>query len=207
MPNTIIYQGAEAILTKTTYHDLPAVQKQRIPKSYRIKEIDTLLINYRTKEEAKLILEARSVGVTVPLIYDIDQKNGILLLEYLHGPRIKDILNTLDDSTLQTLCQKIGKNIANLHNNDLIHGDLTTSNMIYQDNQIYFIDFGLGSKTTELEAKGVDLHVLMEAFESTHSQKPQCFTWVMDGYRTHYKGKSKTVEQKILEIVKRGRYR
>ncbi|MBU0498410.1 MAG: Kae1-associated serine/threonine protein kinase [Candidatus Thermoplasmatota archaeon] len=207
MPNNIIYQGAEAILTKTTYHNLPAVQKQRIPKSYRIKEIDTPLITYRTKEEAKLIIEARSAGVPVPLIYDIDQKNGILLLEYLSGPRIKDILNNLENSVLETICQKIGKNIAMLHNHDLIHGDITTSNMIYQDTQIFFIDFGLGSKTTELEAKGVDLHVLMEAFESTHSQKTHCFSWVMDGYRTHYTGKSKAVEQKIHEIVKRGRYR
>jgi TP53 regulating kinase-like protein len=101
----------------------------------------------------------------------------------------------------------IGKSIAKLHNNNLIHGDITTSNMILQDDKIHFIDFGLGSKNGEIETKGVDLHVLMEAFESTHSQHPNCFTYVLEGYQKELTENAHAVIKKIQDIVKRGRYR
>lgn len=128
-------------------------------------------------------------------------------MEYIDGHRVKDILNTQSKKEQKTICQTIGENIARLHNNSLIHGDLTTSNMIIHGKNIYFIDFGLGSKSAELEIQGVDLHVLMEAFESTHSQHPKLFDWVIEGYRNSYTGNTRSVEQKIKDIVKRGRYR
>jgi TP53 regulating kinase-like protein len=129
------------------------------------------------------------------------------MLEYINGTRIKDILNNLPQSKQQKICDNIGINIAKLHNHSLIHGDLTTSNMILRNQKIYFIDFGLGSKSDELEIQGVDLHVLMEAFESTHSQHPKLFDWVIQGYRNTYNGSTQSVENKIKDIVKRGRYR
>jgi len=141
------------------------VQKRRIKKAYRITEIDALLIASRTKEEAKLIAESRTYGVSVPIIYDVDLAHGIITMEYLAGKRVKDILNSLDETERKHICQQIGESIARLHNHDIIHGDITTSNMILLDNRIHFIDFGLGCKNSEMEAKGVDLHVLMEAFE------------------------------------------
>jgi Kae1-associated kinase Bud32 len=154
------------------------VEKRRIPKTYRIKEIDTMLISQRTREEAKLIAESRQYGVSVPLIYDVDLALGVITMEYVAGKRVKDILNKLNEPERKQLCKQIGEGIARLHNHDIIHGDITTSNMILYNNHVYFIDFGLGSKNTELEAKGVDLHVLMEAFESTHSKHPACFSYV-----------------------------
>jgi Kae1-associated kinase Bud32 len=164
----ILYQGAEAEIRLSEYMGKTVVQKQRVKKAYRIKEIDSHLISYRTKEEAKLITEARNHGVSVPLLYDVDLVKGCITMEYLKGSRIKDILNGLEKSERSRICRKIGQSIARLHNHDIIHGDITTSNMIFLDDRIYFIDFGLGAKNIELEAKGVDLHVLMEAFESTH---------------------------------------
>jgi TP53 regulating kinase-like protein len=128
-------------------------------------------------------------------------------MEYIEGNRIKDILNTVPAHQQKTICTTIGQNIARLHNHGLIHGDLTTSNMILRDTTIYFIDFGLGAKSSELEIQGVDLHVLMEAFESTHSQYPHLFDWVLEGYRNIYTGNTQSVENKIKDIVKRGRYR
>ena len=111
------------------------------------------------------------------------------------------------NSLVQKLCEKIGTSIACLHNNDIIHGDITTSNILIDSEKITFIDFGLGEKNSEVESKGVDLHVLMEAIESTHSQYSQCFKYVLDGYKKEYKKNAKTVISKIDEIVKRGRYR
>jgi TP53 regulating kinase-like protein len=203
----ILYQGAEAIIYKTKYMGFDVVQKRRINKSYRIKNIDDRLISFRTKEEAKLMMEARKYGVSVPIIYDVDLKNGIITMAYIKGERIKDILNDLTENERYKICKKIGISIAKLHNNDIIHGDITTSNMILSDGKIHFIDFGLGEKNTEIETKGVDLHVLMEAIESTHSKYSGCFDYVLDGYKEELKKDPILVIKKIKEIVKRGRYR
>jgi TP53 regulating kinase-like protein len=197
----ILYRGAEAEISLSTYMGKKVVRKHRMPKAYRIKEINSLLIAVRTKEETKLIAESRSYGVSVPLIYDVDLHNGIILMEYIAGKRIKDILNTLDEKERQRICQNIGKSIARLHNHDIIHGDITTSNMILFQDRIYFIDFGLGCKNSELEAKGVDLHVLMEAFESTHSRYSHCFEYVFEGYRKEFCGDASAVMKKIEDIA------
>jgi Kae1-associated kinase Bud32 len=203
----ILYRGAEAEICLSKYMGKTVVQKRRVKKAYRIKEIDTLLIASRTKEEAKLIAESRSYGVSVPLLYDINLAKGIITMEYLAGKRVKDILNSLEETERKRLCQKIGESIARLHNHEIIHGDITTSNMILLNDRIHFIDFGLGCKNGEMEAKGVDLHVLMEAFESTHSKYSHCFEYVFEGYKKQFRGDASAVMKKIEDIVRRGRYR
>lgn len=203
----IIYRGAEAEICLSNYLGYKVVQKRRIKKSYRIKNIDDRLISMRTRGESKLITEARVHGVSVPIIFDVDQGDGIITMEYLEGKRIKDILNDISEEERACLCEKIGESVARLHNNDIIHGDITTSNMILLDERVHFIDFGLGEKNAEIEAKGVDLHVLMEALESTHSKYASCFKYVLDGYRNELKSDANLVIRKIEEIVKRGRYR
>jgi len=203
----ILYKGAEAEIILSKFLDKTVVNKKRISKTYRIKELDSNLISFRTKEEAKLISDSRKCGVSVPILYDINLKLGILTMEYINGERIKDIINDLNEEERQNICIKIGVSIARLHNNDIIHGDITTSNMILYDNRIYFIDFGLGCKSDEIETKGVDLHVLMEAFDSTHSKYPKCFSYVIKGYKKECKLNANAVIKKINDIVKRGRYR
>jgi N6-L-threonylcarbamoyladenine synthase/protein kinase Bud32 len=203
----ILYRGAEAEICLSKYLGKTVVQKRRIKKAYRINEIDALLISSRTKEEAKLIVESRACGVSVPLLYDVDLAAGIITMEYLKGRRVKDILNFVGESERKVICEKIGESIARLHNHDIIHGDITTSNMILLHDRIHFIDFGLGCKNSELEAKGVDLHVLMEAFESTHSKYSSCFSSVFEGYKKQFHGDATDVMRKIEDIVRRGRYR
>jgi Kae1-associated kinase Bud32 len=204
---TILYQGAEAKICRSEYMNFDIVKKRRITKSYRIKNIDSRLISSRTKEEAKLMIETRNHGVSVPIIYDVDLKNGVITMEYLKGKRIKDILNDIDEDERARICRMIGESIAMFHNNDIIHGDITTSNMILMNDKIHFIDFGLGEKNSEVEAKGVDLHVLMEAIESTHSRYSNCFDYVLEGYKNELKDDANPVIKKIEDIVKRGRYR
>jgi len=203
----MIYQGAEAKICVSKYMDFDVVEKRRLNKSYRISQIDNRLISSRTREEAKLMIEARNKGVAVPIIYDVDLKNGIITMEYLKGKRIKDIFNNLDDKERKNLCIRIGKSIARFHNNDIIHGDITTSNMILYEGRVYFIDFGLGEKNNEVESKGVDLHVLMEAIESTHSKYSDYFKYVLEGYKKELKADANQVINKIEDIVRRGRYR
>jgi len=203
----IIYQGAEAKIIKTMYLGYPVVEKRRLNKRYRIKEIDTRLIIARTKEEAKLMVAARKQGVCIPIIFDVDIQQGIITMEYIEGSRIKDIYNTLSQKERTKLCEDIGESIGRLHMGDIIHGDITTSNMILSEGRIHFIDFGLGEINHEVEAKGVDLHVLMEAMESTHSRYAPEFKYVLEGYKRTYIKNPKEVIGKIQEIVQRGRYR
>jgi TP53 regulating kinase-like protein len=64
----------------------------------------------------------------------------------------------------------IGVVLARMHDLDIVHGDLTTSNMILKAStlEIFIIDFGLGMLKPTIEDKGVDLYVLERAFLSTH---------------------------------------
>ena len=204
---TILYRGAEAEIRLSNYMGYKAVQKRRVRKTYRIKKIDDRLILSRTKGETKLIAEARKQGVSVPIIYDVDLKDGIITMEYIEGKRIKDIFNDLTKKERIDICRKIGVSMARLHNGGIIHGDVTTSNMILANDCIHFIDFGLGEKNSEIEAKGVDLHLLMEAIDSTHPKYSDYFSYVLDGYKKELKEDANLVIQKIEEIVKRGRYR
>lgn len=203
----VIYRGAEAEICLSKYMGYKVVEKRRVKKRYRIKNIDNRLISTRTKSEAKLISESRKQGVSVPIIFDVDLEEGIITMDYIEGKRIKDIFNDLDNKEREVICKRIGVSIARFHNADIIHGDITTSNMILFDNRIYFIDFGLGEINNEIETKGVDLHVLMEAIESTHSKYSDYFKYVLDGYKKELNDDADLVIKKIEEIVKRGRYR
>lgn len=201
----LIKRGAEAEIYLSEWRNRKVVLKKRIPKTYRKEEIDKRLREARTKLEAKLISEARSFGVSTPIIYDVDTKNSHIMMEYVEGERLKETLHKADKEKQQNLCKDIGRCVGKFHKNDLIHGDLTTSNMILRNNRIYFIDFSLGGKSKEIESKGVDLHLLMEAFESTHSEILEMFSYVLESYKKEYSDAEKVV-QKVKEIEKRGRY-
>jgi len=204
---TILYQGAEAKIIKSTYLGNKVVQKQRVHKRYRINEIDDFLIQSRTKEEAKVMGLSRTIGVNVPIIYDVDLAKGCITFEYLVGERIKDIFDKITDEERKHLCERIGMQIGLMHNAEIVHGDLTTSNMILVEDKVYFIDFGLSEINAEIEARGVDLHLLMEAMESTHSTHASFFSSVIDGYQKTYEGDVSLVQKKIDDIIRRGRYR
>lgn len=66
------------------------------------------------------------------------------------------------------MIRQMGGIIQRLHGYNIIHGDLTTSNMIVRDEQIWLIDFGLAYQKNAAEDKAVDLYVLERAFVSTH---------------------------------------
>jgi len=95
--------------------------------------------------------------------------------------------------------------VGALHTGGIIHGDLTTSNMLWAEGKMYVIDFGLGSMTDEVEARGVDLRVLKEAFGSTHSHLAGCFDVIMKGYCEAFNGGKEAVER-MTDIASRGRY-
>jgi len=205
----LIKKGAEASLFLTDWHQRKVIIKVRIPKKYRPTELDEQIRNYRTVHEPQLMHEAKAAGVPTPLIYMVNVAESSITMEFIEGQQIKQLLNTVSKAKRHDLCVKIGESIAQLHSHGLIHGDLTTSNMILNPKgKIFFVDFGLGEKNIEIEAKGVDLHLLKRALQSTHYQFwEECLKNVLCGY-TSVLGveAAEKVYEKIREIEKRGRY-
>ena len=206
---TLLKKGAEASLFLATWHGKRVVVKTRLPKKYRPEKLDLTIRNYRTIHEPQLMHEAKKVGVPTPTIYMVDVANAAITMAFVEGKQVKQVLDALSKVERQELCVKIGELIGKLHTHGVIHGDLTTSNMILSaENGMFLVDFGLGDKTTELEARGVDLHLLKRALQSTHYHfADECFTSVIKGYAASVGADAtEKILDKIKEIEKRGRY-
>ena len=205
----LLGKGAEANLYLAEWHGRKVVLKKRLPKKYRPTALDEQIRAYRTVHEPQLMHEAKKAGVPTPIIFLVDRKNTTIIMEYIEGRQIKQLLNEVSKHDRQSLCFGIGESVGKLHEYGVIHGDLTTSNFIQDRNgKVFFLDFGLGEKTKEVEARGVDLHLMKRALQSTHYDfADECFESAIEGYSTAMNTEaSKNVFRKISEIEKRGRY-
>ena len=206
---TLLKRGAEASLYLAEWHGKNAVIKTRLPKMYRHEKLDKMIRTYRTVHEPQLMHESKKAGVSTPIIYLVDVENATIVMEYIEGNQVKKMLTTLSANKRNGVCIRIGELVARLHKNCIIHGDLTTSNMIQkEDGRIFLVDFGLGEKNSELEARGVDLHLLKRALQSTHYRfAEECFKAVVKGYSSVLgENEAKDVLNKIRDLERRGRY-
>ena len=206
---TLLKKGAEASLFLASWHGRRVIVKARFPKKYRPFGLDAKIRGYRTAHEPQLMHEAKKAGVPTPTIFLVDMKKAVITMEFVDGKQVKQLLATVSKKERQELCVKIGELIGKMHKHGVIHGDLTTSNMILSGEcKIFLVDFGLGEKNMELEARGVDLHLMKRALQSTHSQfVEECFRNVLKGYSTVLGGEeAEKVFEKIREIERRGRY-
>lgn len=205
----LIKKGAEASLYLLSWHGRRVATKKRLPKKYRPPALDLQIRTYRTVHEPQLMHCAKEAGVPTPTIFQVSLKDAAIVMSFVEGKLVKQLLNEISGDARRRLCYRIGESVGKLHGNGIIHGDLTTSNMIQSSNgKIFFIDFGLGEKSNELEARGVDLHLLKRALQSTHFRFADlCFSAVVDGYSTILgRRTAKSVLDKVREIEKRGRY-
>jgi len=205
----LMKKGAEANLYLEEWQSRKVIMKRRLSKAYRLSELDTVIRAQRTLREPQLIHRAKEAGVPTPTIFLIDVVDRNIIMEYIEGKQVKQILNELSSSERLRLCRHIGMLIGRLHKHGIIHGDLTTSNMILTSNgKVFFVDFGLGEQSEELEIRGVDLHLMKRALQSTHYKyAKECFEAVYEGYaETVGKETAKNVLEKIREIERRGRY-
>jgi TP53 regulating kinase and related kinases len=206
---TLFKKGAEASLYLVDWHEKKAVIKARLPKKYRPAELDEKIRGYRTVHEPQLMHEAKKAGVPTPTIFLVAVKNAAITMEFVEGKQVKQLLDKVSKNERQKLCVKIGELIGKIHKHGVIHGDLTTSNMILgAERKIFLVDFGLGEKNTELEARGVDLHLMKRALQSTHYQfAEECFEAVLNGYSAVLGAEEAgKILKKIREIERRGRY-
>lgn len=113
---------------------------------------------------------------------------------------------------LDSIAEKIGKVVGKMHANNIIHGDLTTSNMLLVKNQsgcseLVLIDFGLSYSESVSEDKGVDLYVLERAILSTHTDASSLFPNIISAYLKENSGKGAEVIKKLDDVRARGRKR
>ncbi len=198
----LISKGAEANIYLTQEG---LILKERIRKKYRVKDLDEYLRTTRTRKEAKLLNLSKKAGVPTPFVFDVDLEKKSILMSFVEGEKIRDYIENVDFEEKIKICRKIGELVAKLHRNDIIHGDLTTSNMIINKDKIYFIDFGLGEISMDIEDKAVDVLLFKKCLHSSHyKNERECYEAFIEGYK-RYK-KSDDVLKRVGVIERRGRY-
>ncbi len=202
----IIARGAEAVLYLEKADGQEVLVKERIKKSYRLPRMDSELRLQRTRREARLLSEARRCGVVTPKVLEVDEKNCRIIMEFIGGKRLKEFFNEAPEKEAADIAEKTGAQIALLHSGGIVHGDLTTSNMILKEGKIYFIDFGLGEFSQRIEDFATDLSVLKEAIKSTHFARLELlWSGIVKGYKSANPN-AESALKRIEAIEKRGRY-
>jgi len=192
----IIAQGAEAVLHKQEN----AVVKERVAKSYRVPALDTKLRKFRTRREATILTRLQEMNFPAPRLHKMDDKKMEVTMDFIDGKQVKEVLH----SNPVALGKEIGRKLGILHANDIIHADLTTSNMIF-GSEVHFIDFGLSFVSQKPEDKAVDLHLLDRALESKHHDVyAECIAAVRAGY-AEGNPDSAAVFARLETVEKRGR--
>ncbi|KAF8151987.1 hypothetical protein K438DRAFT_381715 [Mycena galopus ATCC 62051] len=235
-------QGAEAKLYKAKLTSDPSepeiLLKHRFRKGYRHPTLDGSLTRARVAGEARALLKCLRAGVNVPGVRMVDAAEGILGIEWIHGQSVRRLLpggageddsedtepetvGSLDeyDVLVDVLMQLIGQEIAKMHLADVIHGDLTTSNMMLRhpssfksrhptlSTELVLIDFGLSFHSSLVEDKAVDLYVLERAFSSTHPDSEPLFASVLKAYEQRMGKDWNAIGRRLDEVRLRGRKR
>ncbi|MEM4162257.1 MAG: bifunctional N(6)-L-threonylcarbamoyladenine synthase/serine/threonine protein kinase [Thermoplasmata archaeon] len=197
--------GAEAKITESQYVGIKTIKKERISKGYRINDLDLFLRKERTKREAKILNMMKKFGINAPYILDIDLQNYTIYLTKINGRTLREIFDNLNEEIKRYFDKKIGEYVAILHKNGISHGDLTTSNIMYDGEKIYFIDPSMGELNSKIEEFGTDLHLLKESLYSTHENGMNHFNIILQSYIENYPDGIENVHR-MKEIEMRRRY-
>ncbi|KAF2078029.1 hypothetical protein CYY_000667 [Polysphondylium violaceum] len=228
LPNSVLLsQGAEAKTYKIDLYGIKCIVKERFVKAYRHPTLDQKISGKRILQEVRSLNKCKKNGIDVPALLLVDVPSNRIYMEYIDGITVKQYLyNCFDQSketsttTTQTqteahqqqidICAEIGKQIARIHDLNIVHGDLTTSNMLLRNNSksnIVFIDFGLSYTSTMTEDKAVDMYVLERAFISTHPNSELLFKEILDSYQKNSPSPkvAKAILDKLDQVRLRGR--
>lgn len=205
--DVVVCRGAEAHIIKCG----SVVVKARIHKSYRIPEIDRALVKQRTKHELKILAKLKDTpfvpalleataevcGAAAALGYSLEDS---IVMEYVGGSTLLAEVERKKD--LGDLLQSLGVLVSSLHARDVVHGDLTLTNVIVsRDGSLRVVDFGLSFISTKDEDKAVDLYLLERAMAVAGELR---FGSVLEGY---LRAGSRNVVCRLDKVRKRGRKR
>eukprot|EP01059_Diplonema_ambulator_P036249 TRINITY_DN8987_c0_g1_i1.p1 TRINITY_DN8987_c0_g1~~TRINITY_DN8987_c0_g1_i1.p1 ORF type:complete len:236 (+),score=74.91 TRINITY_DN8987_c0_g1_i1:51-710(+) len=210
----LLYSGAEARVHKGLFYGKEAVIKERFKKDYRLAVLDAQLRKRRMVAEAKSLVRCRRLGIRAPAVYYCDLADMTLVMECVQGVTVREYLEKSAGSgsveaadSKRVFAQKIGQALAMMHNGEIVHGDLTTSNLlITSDGEICLIDFGLSQTSNFVEDYAVDLYVMERAVQSTHANEDAFTNTILEAYKQKaYKGAG-TMER-LEKVRARGRKR
>ena len=200
----LMKKGAEADIYQMMWQNSKAILKIRKPKNYRNSTLDSKICKQRTIKESQMLSQVKSFGIPTPLVYFVNLKNNSIIMQEIPGKSVHD----LSESKIIELSKQIGKLVGMLHQNGVMHGDLTTSNFILFQNTVYVIDFGLSQNTIKSEDHAVDLRLIKEILNSAHAKIMQS-AWknFLLGYKSIVGSTSFTkITKLVLDIESRGRY-
>lgn len=200
----LLEQGAEARLYLTNYLDKKAILKERTQKTYREKALDSKILKERLRTECNLLSRAKLAGVRTPFVWKILPENNSFIMEFIKGKTMKAVLGKKNKNA-EDLCKKAGEIIGKLHSKDIIHGDLTSSNFIVHENELVLVDFGLGSISSRLEDKAVDLLNFRKTFMATHFTISNLWKSTEEQYLKNYSSAAAVLKH-IESIEARARY-
>ncbi|OYT37933.1 MAG: Kae1-associated kinase Bud32 [Desulfurococcales archaeon ex4484_58] len=199
--------GAEAIIFKGVFLGRDVVVKQRIPKPYRHAMFDKIFRYSRTKTEAKVLAKLYSAGLYVPALVLVDLVNYIIVMEYIQGVKLSEIINELDEEKLRKYAYTLGLQVGIMHSLNIYHGDLTLSNILVEEDKVYIIDFGLAGFSNDVEEYAIDLHLLKRNLLAIAPDKTEVFfKEFLEGYKRNYRRDYNEVIERLEEIRLRGRY-
>ncbi|VVB98421.1 putative bifunctional tRNA threonylcarbamoyladenosine biosynthesis protein [uncultured archaeon] len=181
-------RGAEAVLEKGKMLGRSMLVKKRIPKTYRISELDQKLRRERTRQEARLLHRAKLAGVGCPIVLFVDEFS--IGMTRINGKRPE-----MDEQDSETA----GEIMARLHNAGIIHGDFTPANLLRNKEGIFVIDFGLGFLSADIEDKAIDVLTMLK---SLGKEKQAAF---LRGY-VKVSPEYGKIAARLEEIRKRARY-
>lgn len=190
----VIGHGAEA----KVYKSGDKVTKERPAKGYRLEVIDKKLRRQRTRKEAKILETLKKIGVPGPDLLHVCDDSMKIDMSFIDGPKVRDVMKV-------ELAHEMGRLVGLLHKSDIVHSDLTTSNMIFSKEKVHLIDFGLSFISKKVEDKAVDLYLLQRALESKHQEiSEMCMVELIKGYAETYP-EAKLVLDRLDVVKKRGR--
>ncbi|KAF9351223.1 TP53 regulating kinase [Mortierella sp. AD094] len=207
----LIKQGAEARVYLAPFCERQAIVKERFVKAYRHPTLDKKLTSRRVIQEARCLNRCQKALIDTPTVYMVDVEKSLIYMEYIEGTSVRDYLVTAEGQTTeaqQKVAVEIGRALGLMHNIDVVHGDLTTSNLLMRQEtgSVVLIDFGLSYVSQLIEDKAVDLYVLERAFSSTHPNTEVMFAQILDAYGQSGKA-SKQILKKLEDVRLRGRKR
>ena len=204
----VLARGAESVIYKMDQWGVPYVLKWRQSKPYLLPDIDIQLRKSRTSRECKMLTVSRTLGVPTPAVYSVDLNKHIITMDFISGTQFKELAGKLPRSTLISLSYGFGKLIATLHEGDVVHGDPTTSNVIVDEkSRMWLVDFCLSEMNATTEMKGVDLHLIHRALETTHwDNQETMLDATLEGYVEVLGKVAEPTLSRMKEIRERGRY-
>ena len=212
VPSERLHLGAEAEVWAGTWMGQHAVRKLRRPRKWRHPDLDLRLGYRRMMSEARLLIRLKRRGLNVPSVWDLDPQSGRMVLERMPGLPLIEILRDKKHSQqfINTTLLNTGALIRRLHREAITHGDLSTNNILVDENaEVSLIDFGLAAIDYEIERFGIDLHVIDEILGASHPDHKDAIRVLLEGYASEEEKLGKPPEQSggavptATEILKR----